>query len=275
MAIIDNKILNKVKDAIYEVAELIKEEESEKNKLINNWNKIEKLLSEDNNDYIWPMSKPAFASNFQLNCGTIGNQIRKWMEEGILKKGVDCIIEGSGGRSGKTLIYESGAKKILIKKNTANSIKGATFLKKYYESPKCFVFIDLIIYAVKQIDRPTKEYSIAKRLNLPKKGDRQIDLYLEIKKLAIECDERGHDDESPEKRIDRQQDIINKLGCRFLRFNPHRSGFDIGLLLKAILLYLFDKEMNGHDPIDYYNRIEEAANPKKRTVVDIDDDEFI
>lgn len=268
MEILDKEVLDKVKDVIYEVAESIEKEQNNLYiKLINNWNSIERLFFDFDNNYSWPMSKRDFESNFDLNSGTITNQIVRYRRRGHLKEGEDYIIKGLG-RNGTTYIYESGAKKIL---EIMHSIEGAKLLTKYginRRPKKCFCYIAIIKYATKGIDDPKKEFVI------PGVQRYRTDLYLKEKKLAIECDELGHEHESPERRSNRQQAFINELGCRFLRFNPHRIGFDIGLLIKCILYYLLDKKINGQDPIEYFNSREEAANPINRTVVYIADSEF-
>ncbi len=66
-----------------------------------------------------------------------------------------------------------------------------------------------------------------------------IDLYFPEYLLAIECDE-GHHSHPVNKMNDviRQQYIMQKLGCRFIRFNPHTKDFNVFKLLNDIYIHL-------------------------------------
>ena len=55
----------------------------------------------------------------------------------------------------------------------------------------------------------------------------RIDLYFPAHRLAIKCDEFGHNDRGIECNVWRQKYIENKLGCQFIRFNPDARGFNI------------------------------------------------
>ena len=66
-----------------------------------------------------------------------------------------------------------------------------------------------------------------------------IDLYFDEYLLAIECDERHH--KYPTNKfndLQRQQYITNKLGCRFIRFNPNEPSFNLFQLLNDIYIHL-------------------------------------
>lgn len=66
-----------------------------------------------------------------------------------------------------------------------------------------------------------------------------IDLYFPDYLLAIECDENHHN-KSANKFNDtiRQNYITQKLGCRFIRFNPHNKNFNLFKLLNDIYIHL-------------------------------------
>ena len=55
----------------------------------------------------------------------------------------------------------------------------------------------------------------------------KIDLYFLNAKIAIECDEFGHQDRDAQYEIDREDFVKNQLGCKFVRFNPDKEGFCI------------------------------------------------
>lgn len=62
----------------------------------------------------------------------------------------------------------------------------------------------------------------------------EIDIYIEELKLAIEVDENGHAgyDQVNERR--RQKMFEGKLGCKFLRYNPHKPNFTVGEIIADI-----------------------------------------
>lgn len=69
-------------------------------------------------------------------------------------------------------------------------------------------------------------------------GCYKIDMYFPQYKLAIECDEYGHDRRDISQEIKRQNYIENKLGCKFIRFNPDGNNFNIGNVINKILLHI-------------------------------------
>jgi len=249
MELIDKETLYKVKSSIYEIAEEIKEDKNDLyDKLINNWDTIVRLFLYYDNKYSWPMNKNVFSNKFDIHIETLNTKIRNLRLEGLLTEGKDkdYLIDGRG-KTATTDIYETGAQKILER---MESIEGAKYLFKEYGINKrvrpCFCYISIIKYAVTNIAEPKREYSTINRYS--------IDLYLLKEKLAIECDERGHDHENIYKKVGRQEAIENKLRCRFMRFNPHPIGrdFDIGKVIKHIFYYILDKKIDGKDPIDHY-----------------------
>lgn len=63
----------------------------------------------------------------------------------------------------------------------------------------------------------------------------RVDLYFPEHRIAVECDERGHIDRDKKMEISRQDAITKSLGCRFIRFNPHQNGFNVGDVIHEIL----------------------------------------
>ena len=55
----------------------------------------------------------------------------------------------------------------------------------------------------------------------------RIDVYFLKHKLAIEVDERGHNDRELESEIERQKALEKELDCKFIRINPARENFNI------------------------------------------------
>jgi very-short-patch-repair endonuclease len=70
-----------------------------------------------------------------------------------------------------------------------------------------------------------------------------VDLYLPELQLAIECDEHGHKYYTrSDQDGQRQSEIENYLGCRFIRFNPDEPGFNIGKVINEIMLEVHEVE---------------------------------
>ena len=55
----------------------------------------------------------------------------------------------------------------------------------------------------------------------------RVDLYFPEYRLAIECDEFGHEDRDIGYEVTRQKYIENKLDCIFIRYNPDAKDFKI------------------------------------------------
>ncbi len=211
MELIDIGILNKIKSSIFGIAELIKEDQNDSyNIIINNWKIIERLFLDFDNKYCWPMSINTFSSKFDLNKNKVNSQMRRWQIRGILIEGHDYTIEHEGGQGWRTTyIHEQGAKKVLER---MQSIQGAKYLNELginIHLKKCFLYICIIKYAVRGIDNPKIEYTI-------RNPDYRIDLYLEQHKLAIECDELGHEHEIPLLRYNREE--LSKLEIFFNQY---------------------------------------------------------
>lgn len=58
-----------------------------------------------------------------------------------------------------------------------------------------------------------------------------IDLYFTDYKLAIECDEDHYDKEKDSKR---EKEIIETLGCKFIRYKPYSKDFNIFSVISEI-----------------------------------------
>jgi very-short-patch-repair endonuclease len=63
----------------------------------------------------------------------------------------------------------------------------------------------------------------------------RIDLYFPDYNLAIEVDEFNHIDRNKVDDMIREKHITQKLGCKFIRFNPDEKNFNIGDIISNIL----------------------------------------
>jgi very-short-patch-repair endonuclease len=64
-------------------------------------------------------------------------------------------------------------------------------------------------------------------------GPYYIDLAFPSQKIAVECDENGHDKYDPLKEVERQRFLENR-GYKFVRFNPDDPCFNIGRVIYQI-----------------------------------------
>ena len=65
-----------------------------------------------------------------------------------------------------------------------------------------------------------------------------IDAYFLKYKLAIEVDERGHNDRDLESEIERQKALEKELGCKCIRINLARENFNINNEISRIHNYI-------------------------------------
>ena len=66
----------------------------------------------------------------------------------------------------------------------------------------------------------------------------KIDLFFLEHKLSIEGDEKGHKDRDKYEEIKRQKAIEKALGCKFIRINPDKKGFDVYVEIRKINNYI-------------------------------------
>lgn len=68
----------------------------------------------------------------------------------------------------------------------------------------------------------------------------RIDLYFPKHKLAVECDENSHD-KSIEYDSKREKEIQTILDCKFIRYKPESSDFDICDIINEIYIFIKHK----------------------------------
>jgi very-short-patch-repair endonuclease len=257
-----------IRDSLINIAEEIKQDRNDLyQKLLEICEEIDNLFYE-NDDYSWPMSKNDFCKNFDLNDSSVRTHMRNHLIEGK-----DYFIEGMG-RTKEYYFEKYGALKIF---EHSRSEKGIRYKNKHGSSisPKEeHLYINIIKYALMGFDIPKKQHKV----KLDNNKYKNIDLYLERTKLAIECDEHDHYyQESSNELLKREEDISNNLGCRFLRFNPHEPDFNIGEVISVIFHYIANKSINGKDPIRYYQEKRQRSIrrgicvPKLSTELDLTD----
>ena len=66
----------------------------------------------------------------------------------------------------------------------------------------------------------------------------RVDIYFHDYKLAIEVDEKGHNDRDESYEKQRQKKIEKKLKCKFIRINPDEENFKISKLNSKIFRHI-------------------------------------
>ena len=87
----------------------------------------------------------------------------------------------------------------------------------------------------------------------------RIDIYFTEYLLAIEIDEKGHTDISLIFEEKRQKALEKKLGCKFIRINTNKEGYNAGY--EASTVQTFISEFKNKK----LKRLEESNKKNKRT----------
>lgn len=96
-----------------------------------------------------------------------------------------------------------------------------------------YEFVDAIINSLKPFG--IKKYETQYIVKSNERTNYRIDLYLPELNLAIEYDENEHNGYSYENQEGRQQEIENKLNCKFIRVSDRNNLFyNVGYVIKIV-----------------------------------------
>jgi very-short-patch-repair endonuclease len=194
------------------------------------------LAQNSDSTYEWPMSNRKVADLLGLRESTIRRKISRYKNELIQGKGKDYWSE-------RTPEYTTGVLPTVWSKEGAIFLarhcedktgKAKIFLKNVGEQETCINYYERqplsnIAAAIKGFTRYIRDYRVY---------EYKVDLYLLDWKIAVECDEEGHQNRQkyPKREEEtRQQFIESHLGCKFVRFNPQEDDFLIGKVINEIL----------------------------------------
>lgn len=187
----------------------------------------------DEKETEWPKDYWALAQFLGARKSTIENAKRSCGSE--LVEGVDFIR--SSGRPTQAFINfnESGAIKIAehVRTSEAADFLESKGLKRKHAVKDENYYLGIVIAATKGFTRLHKQYGV---------DGYKIDLYMPEIRLAIECDERGHQGYYEADDRDREVYIKNKMACDFLRFNPNDPFFNIGTVINVVFSRIFAKK---------------------------------
>lgn len=137
-------------------------------------------------------------------------------------------LQTNGGKQTVKIVDKKGVEQLITKSRMPNALSVA---KKFD------INVNHILNTRKEQDSIHAILKTCKGENMVTQyrvGTYRIDLYFPDYKLAIECDEFGHSDRDQEYEKTRQHYIEDKLGCKFIRYNPDSKDYNIFDVLNKI-----------------------------------------
>jgi very-short-patch-repair endonuclease len=151
-------------------------------------------------------------------------------------EGIDYKWSFKRGSPRLIVFLKEGAIKIAEKlpiEKAANFLANEGIEKKHKITHESH-YIEIIIESINNLTPAFKQYSI---------DGYRIDLYFPDLKLAIECDEQNHKNYNIIHHELRQHYIEQKLHCQFIRFDPYKEDFNIGIVINKIFLKILEKKL--------------------------------
>jgi len=163
-----------------------------------------------------------------LGLSNITNALRNIPEKWIKKE----IIKSTYNSQNMNVINITGLKKLLQStrsKNTDLITKSLSILNINFD----IIFTCKEASCLNIICKSFENFSQKLQYQVNKY---RIDLYFPEYKLAIEVDELNHENRNTLYENERQTYLEKNLGCEFIRFNPDEKNFNIGNVIKKILI---------------------------------------
>ena len=161
------------------------------------------------------------------------------------------------------MITRDGAIEILLKTRKRISPDVLHILKEFGINPtnrKCLTKEQQTLSTITDVFKTEKfedQYKV---------GNYYIDLYFTEHKIAVECDELGHNDRKPHKERERMDYINEQLDindCHWIRFNPDEYKFDISKVIGQIYRKIDEiKEIKLKE--EYLKLLEEEKKKKQK-----------
>ncbi|MDO9558848.1 MAG: hypothetical protein Q7I89_04085 [Syntrophales bacterium] len=185
-------------------------------------------------DIQWPVSIKYLAEIWGLSRESIESIKNKLGSQFI--EGIDYKWSLKRGSPKFIVLFKEGAIKIAKKlpnEKAANFLVKEGIEKKHKITPESH-YIEIIIESIRNLTPAIKQYSVDRY---------RIDLYLPDLKLAIECDEQGHKNYNIFRHELRQKELEQKMNCQFIRFDPHKEDFNIGVVINKIFLIILQDKL--------------------------------
>lgn len=174
------------------------------------------------------MPNSEIAKILGISENTIRQHLRNHKDR--LIKGVDYWKEDLGVPNAPTLMTvwsDEGAKKLASfcrSQQAGHFLEDMGLARMHVCCPESTT-LDIIEASIKGFTRCRRRFTINGFI---------VDMYLDELKIAVECDERGHSDRNKWYENFRQEEIEERLGCKFIRFNPHEKNFNLGKYINTI-----------------------------------------
>jgi very-short-patch-repair endonuclease len=138
-------------------------------------------------------------------------------------------VSTNGGPQNKLFLTFNGLKKFLCRTRSDKIIKFASEMNLDLND------MLVITYETRTIDSIKTVFKNEKMINQHFIDKYKVDLYFPDYKLAIECDEKYHNNVCQKNKDNiREQYIKENLFCKFIRFNPNDKNFNIFEVINLI-----------------------------------------
>ena len=198
--------------------------------------------SKEVESYSWPMTTTELSELIGVSKTTIRRHLSRNWKELAYGKDKDCwdnAVSYTNATDPRNVVWsKEGAIKIAVH---CRSRKAGVFLENIgamlrHRSSVESASLDIITAALKGITKCKRQFPFGQWAQY------RIDLYLPELKIAIECDEEGHAGRDVWDEEFRQKEIEEKLCCRFIRFNPDQSNFNVGTVINEILSIIMSND---------------------------------
>ena len=85
-------------------------------------------------------------------------------------------------------------------------------------------------------------------------------IYFHDYKVAVEIDEKDHQDRDISREIERQKALEKKLGCEFIRINPDKENFNIFKTQNEIFRHIKKSNKESTKELTKNSLIDELSN---------------
>lgn len=180
----------------------------------------------------WPITTYHLSKLLGLTENTIRS--KKKQLEYILVEGEDFSRDNLGEKyvpPWAVTWHRSGAIKLALRSRSFNArafLESERILDRVEVAEESRT-LETICHAIKGFTDFRQQYPV---------GPYKVDIYLPDLNIVVECDERGHSGYSQFKEVIREQFIIQRIGCRFERYDPaypNQVGKNINTIFQAIL----------------------------------------
>lgn len=169
---------------------------------------------------------------FNIRKDKVKDRIKKFAyEEGVDYQTMLCHSKGHGGQNKERITLTKTSYdqivayySLTLRKKSVNTSINIDYVKRYL--PEEVEILDFVCDVLSLTFTLIRQHRVLQY---------RIDLYIKEANIAIECDEHNHKDRDAEYEAAREKNIIKEINCKFIRFNPHDTNFQLSQLLALIV----------------------------------------